>query len=230
MSGFDMFASPKLLFRFILVVPVSIVAQKSVEDIDWLVSNFLVQTQYYQPKLSTDLTVESSNPIFLYNGLLSKLEIMKKNTSLFNIFSIFTLAAIVLLLVGAASTISMQSTHAQLQGLLNNQTDTSQNPTKTIQISVIEEEEVYRWANIQGTNPTLKFLTNANNTVLILNPTNEKHEMIIESNGNEVASSGDVARSSSGQLFFTPNMTETFEYYCKYHPDTMKGIVLANQQ
>lgn len=230
MSGFDMFASPKLLFRFILVVPVSIVAQKSVEDIDWLVSNFLVQTQYYQPKLSTDLTVESSNPIFLYNGLLSKLEIMKKNTSLFNIFSIFTLAAIVLLLVGTASTISMQSTHAQLQGLVNNQTDTSQNPTKTIQISVIEEEEVYRWANIQGTNPTLKFLTNANNTVLILNPTNEKHEMIIESKDNEVASSGDIARSSSGQLFFTPNMTETFEYYCKYHPDTMKGIVLANQQ
>lgn len=230
MSGFDMFASPKLLFRFILVVPVSIVAQKSVEDIDWLVSNFLVQTQYYQPKLSTDLAVESINPTFLYNGLLSKLVIMKKNTSLFNMFSIFTLAAIVLLLVGTASTISMQSTHAQLQGLVNNQTDTSQNPTKTIQISVIEEEEVYRWANIQGTNPTLKFLTNANNTVLILNPTNEKHEMIIESNGNEVASSGDVARSSSGQLFFTPNMTETFEYYCKYHPDTMKGIVLANQQ
>jgi plastocyanin len=230
MSGFDMFASPKLLFRFILVVPVSIVAQKSVEDIDWLVSNFLVQTQYYQPKLSTDLTVESINPIFLYNGLLSKLEIMKKNTSLFNIFSIFTLAAIVLLLVGTTSTISMQPTHAQLQGLVNNQTDTSQNPTKTIQISAIEEEEVYRWANIQGTNPTLKFLTNANNTVLILNPTNEKHEMIIESNGNEVASSGDVARSSSGQLFFTPNMTETFEYYCKYHPDTMKGVILANQQ
>ena len=106
---------------------------------------------------------------------------MKKNTSLFNIFSIFTLAAIVLLLVGTASTISMQSTHAQLQGLVNNQTDTSQNPTKTIQISVIEEEEVYRWANIQGTNPTLKFLTNANNTVLILAPANAKHEMIMAS-------------------------------------------------
>ena len=151
-------------FVFILIVPISIIKQKSVEDIDWLVSNFLVQTQYYQPKLSTDLAVESINPTFLYNGLLSKLVIMKKNTSLFNIFSIFTLAAIVLLLVGTASTISMQSTHAQLQGLVNNQTDTSQNPTKTIQISVIEEEEVYRWANIQGTNPTLKFLTDANNT------------------------------------------------------------------
>jgi plastocyanin len=230
MCGFDMVKLPKLLFRFHLVVPISIIKQKSVEDIDWLVSNFLVHTQYYQPKLSTDLTVESINPTFLYNGLVSKLVIMKKNTSLFNIFSIFTLAAIVLLLVGTASTISMQSSHAQLQGLVNNQTDTSQNPTKTIQISVIEEEEVYRWANIQGTNPTLKFLTNANNTVLILNPTNEKHEMIIESKGNEVVSSGDIAHSSSGQLFFTPNMTETFEYYCKYHPDTMKGVILANQQ
>jgi hypothetical protein len=230
MSGFDMFKSPKLLFRFHFSYSYFNYQTKTVEDIDWIVSNFLVQTQYYQPKLSTDLAVESINPTFLYNGLLSKLVIMKKNTSLFNMFSIFTLAAIVLLLVGTAFTISMQSTLAQLQGLVNNQTDTSQNPTKTIQISVIEEEEVYRWANIQGTNPTLKFLTNANNTVLILNPTNEKHEMIIESKDNEVASSGDIARSSSGQLFFTPNMTETFEYYCKYHPDTMKGIVLANQQ
>jgi plastocyanin len=176
------------------------------------------------------LAVESSNPTFLYIGLLSKLVNVKINTRLFNVFSIFILAAIGLLLVGTTSTISMQSTYAQLQGLANNLTDTSQNPTKTIQISVIEEEEVYRWANIQGTNPTLKFLTNANNTVLILNPTNEKHDMIIESKGNEVASSGDIARSSSGQLFFTPNRTETYEYHCKYHPDTMKGIVLVNRQ
>ena len=155
---------------------------------------------------------------------------MKTNTNLFNVFIVFTLVTIVLLLVETTSTISIQWTHAQQQGLVNNQTDTSQNPTKTIQISVIEEEEVYRWANIQGTNPTLKFLTNTNNTVLILNPTNVKHEMIIGLKGKEVASSGDVARSSSGQLFFTPNTTETFEYHCKYHPDTMKGTVLANRQ
>jgi hypothetical protein len=151
---------------------------------------------------------------------------MKINKNLFNAFSIFTLATVMLLLVGD-STVSMQSIHAQQQGLVNNQTDTSQNVTKSFQISVIEEEEVYRWANIQGINPTLKFLTNANNTVLILNPTNEKHEMVIGLKGKEVASSGDVARSSSGQLFFTPNTIETFEYHCQYHPDTMRGIILA---
>ena len=155
---------------------------------------------------------------------------MKINKNWFNAFNIFTLAAVMLLLVGTNSTTSIQSTHAQQQGLVNNQTNSSQNLTKTFQISVIEEDEVYRWANIQGINPTLKFLTNANNTVLILNPTNEKHEMVIGLKGKEVASSGDVPKSSSGQLFFTPNTTETFEYHCKYHPDTMRGIVQANRQ
>src|SRR5687767_15079085 len=111
--------------------------------------------------------------------------IMKINTTLIYVFSAFTLAAIVLLFVASISAISIQSTDAQRQGLVENRTDTSQNLTKTLQISVTEEEEVYRWSNIQGTNPTLRFLTYANNTVLILNPTSERHEMIIESNGNE---------------------------------------------
>jgi hypothetical protein len=51
---------------------------------------------------------------------------------------------------------------------------------------------------------------------------------IEDSKGNEVASSGDIARHSSAQLSFTPNMTETFEYHCEYHPDTMKVTVLAS--
>src|SRR5918999_746558 len=113
----------------------------------------------------------------LYNGLPATLVTMKINTSLFNLLGLFTFVAIVLLLAGASSNFPVQSTHAQRQGLVNNQTDTSQNMTKTTQISVTEEEEVYKWSNIRGTNPTLRFLTNANNTVLILNPTNEKHEM-----------------------------------------------------
>ena len=152
------------------------------------------------------------------------------NTILFNVLSTFTIVAIVLFLLGSISTNSLQQTHAQRQGLVENRTDTTQNMTKTIQISVTEEGEDYRWSNIQGPNPTLRFLTNANNTVLILNPTGEKHEMIIASKGKELASSGDIARSSSGQVSFTPNATGTFEYHCEYHPDTMKGTILANRQ
>ena len=155
---------------------------------------------------------------------------MKVNKYLFNISGVFSLTAILLLLVGNISIPSIHPINAQRQGLVNNQTDTSQGMTKIIQISVAQEEEGYRWSNIQGTNPPLRVLTNTNNTVQIQNPTNEKHEMIIESKGNEVASSGDIARHSSGQLLFAPNRTGTFEYHCEYHPDTMKGTVLANRQ
>jgi plastocyanin len=155
---------------------------------------------------------------------------VKVNKYLFNVSGMFSLTAILFLLVGNISVPSIQPINAQRQGLVNNQTDASQGMTKIIQISVAQEGEGYRWSNVQGTNPTLKVLTNTNNTVQIQNPTNEKHEMIIESKGNEVASSGDIARHSSGQLFFAPNWTGTFEYHCEYHPDTMKGTVLVNRQ
>ena len=152
---------------------------------------------------------------------------MKMIPSIFK--CIFGLAAMVTLITGGISFPSIQSTDAQRQGLVENRTGSNQNITKTIQISVTEGE-VYRWSNIQGTNPTLSFLTNANNTVLIFNPTNEKHEMIIGSKGRELASSGDIVRSSSGQVSFTPNATGAFEYHCEYHPDTMKGTIVATQQ
>jgi hypothetical protein len=100
---------------------------------------------------------------------------VKVNKYLFNVSGMFSLVAILLLLVGNISVPSIQPINAQLQGSVNNQTDTSQGITKIIQIGVGQEDEVYRWSNIQGTNPTLKVLTNTNNTVQIQNPTNEKH-------------------------------------------------------
>jgi plastocyanin len=154
---------------------------------------------------------------------------MKIHTSSFDVLALLTVIGIVLLFAEVISNVPVQSANAQRQGLVNNQTDTGQNVTKTILISVTEEE-VYRWSNVQGTNPTMRFLTNVNNTVLILNPTDEKHEMIIESNSNEVASSGDIAPSSSGQVSFSPNMIGTLEYHCEYHPDTMKGTVMVNRE
>jgi hypothetical protein len=52
-----------------------------------------------------------------------------------------------------------------------------------IQLGVTEQqEEVYRWSNGGGViNPTLTFNVNTDNVVQIQNPTNEEHEMIVES-------------------------------------------------
>lgn len=99
--------------------------------------------------------------------------------------------------------------------------------SNTIQLGVTEQQEVYRWSDNNGTiNPTLKFILNRDNTVQIQNPTDEEHEMIIESQqGNELATSGDIEPNDSGELSFRPNMTGTLQYHCEYHPTTMLGTI-----
>lgn len=103
----------------------------------------------------------------------------------------------------------------------------TQEEDNPIQLGVVEQQEVYRWSDNSGsTNPTLELIVNANNIVQIQNPTDEEHEMIIGSqSGSELATSGDIEPNSSGRLLFRPNMTETLQYYCEYHPTTMKGLV-----
>lgn len=107
-------------------------------------------------------------------------------------------------------------------------TATEEEDSNAIQLGVTEQqEEVYRWSNDSGAiNPTLKFIVNTDNTVQIQNPTDEEHEMIVESQpGNELATSGDIEPNSSGELSFRPNMTGSFQYHCEYHPATMRGII-----
>src|SRR5919205_3961823 len=98
----------------------------------------------------------------------------------------------------------------------------------TIQLSVKEEsEDAYRWASSSdGTiNPTLKVSQNTANIIKIQNPTDTKHELIIEAGAGRQTSSGDIKPDSSGQLSFKPTMTGTFAYHCAYHPTTMKGTI-----
>jgi hypothetical protein len=107
-------------------------------------------------------------------------------------------------------------------------TATQEDDSNIIQLGVTEQqEEVYRWSNDSGAiNPTLKFIVNTDNIVQIQNPTDEEHEMIVESQpGNELTTSGDIEPDNSGELSFSPNMTGTLQYHCEYHPNTMRGII-----
>ena len=97
--------------------------------------------------------------------------------------------------------------------------------TKTIEISAKEVNEVYKWSDSDGINPTITLTANTNNVLQITNPTDVKHEFVIESNGEEVAASGDIASDSSGKLSFMPATSGVFEYHCEYHPSTMKGTI-----
>ena len=98
-----------------------------------------------------------------------------------------------------------------------------QESSNTIKMSARDVDEMYRWSTIHGINPTLRLVPNASNIIQVDNPTDTKHELVIESSDIELASSGDIGAASSGQLMFKPVMNGTFEYHCEYHPDTMKG-------
>ena len=104
----------------------------------------------------------------------------------------------------------------------------SPSSSNIIQLSVKEESEgVYRWigSTSGAINPTLKVSANTANQIKIQNPTDTKHELIIDTGQDVLPSSDDINPNSSGQLSFKPTMTGTFTYHCAYHPFTMKGTI-----
>ena len=132
------------------------------------------------------------------------------------------IATIALLVLGLVSTYTTNS-EAAGQGISENvfqlsaKLDNSANPP-------------FRWVNTTDgvINPTLNFKVNTNDVIRIQNPTQTLHQLIIDFNGKQIATSGDITPGSSGQVSVKPNMTGTFGYHCLYHPDTMKGIIQAH--
>jgi plastocyanin len=110
----------------------------------------------------------------------------------------------------------------------NSATQTQQQPPipGAIQLSAKEASGGYRWINATNgaINPTMNFAVNTNKTIQLQNPTDTKHQLIIDVNGKQLTS-GDIASGSSGLLSFKPGVTGVFQYHCLYHPTTMKGII-----
>jgi plastocyanin len=110
-------------------------------------------------------------------------------------------------------------------GISTSQTKQQQPPIPgAIQLSAKEASGGYRWINATNgaINPTMNFAVNT--TIQLQNPTDAKHQLIIDVNSKQLTS-GDIASGSSGLLSFKPGVTGVFQYHCLYHPTTMKGIV-----
>jgi plastocyanin len=107
----------------------------------------------------------------------------------------------------------------------------SNSTTSSIALNALElKNETYRWQNTsEAINPTLHLIANTDYLIKIKNPTDTKHELIIASNGTELAKSNEIKPGKNGKLNFA-NSTGTFEYHCEYHPDTMKGIIEISSQ
>lgn len=118
------------------------------------------------------------------------------------------------------------------QGETNEQNESAEkttNPPNTIasqiEISVKELDQVYQWASTNEINPTITFTLNKTNVVIFTNPTDVNHAFIISQKGKTILESKDIVPGSSGKLSIKPTRIGVFEYHCKYHPDTMKGIL-----
>jgi plastocyanin len=106
------------------------------------------------------------------------------------------------------------------------------NISSSIALNALElKNETYRWQNTsEAINPTLHLIANTDYLIKIKNPTDTKHELIIGSNGTELAKSNEIEPDKNGKFTFNANSTGTLEYHCEYHPDTMKGIIEISSQ
>ncbi len=108
---------------------------------------------------------------------------------------VLTSVLISALLFGMISHIQLVPAAAEgKENAITTTTNTTTSPSKTInnaiQLSVKEVTSgVYRWINGSNgaDNPTLKAFTNTNNVIKIQNPTDTKHELILDT-GADVTS------------------------------------------
>ena len=153
---------------------------------------------------------------------------------LFNKKTLISFIMISVLLVGItySSQFLVQSTSAKksspdkISGTDSTSNAVTNNNT-SIALNALElKNETYRWQNTtQGINPTLHLIAHTDYVIKIKNPTDTKHELIIGSNGTEIAKSNSINPGKNKNFVFNVNTTGVFGYHCEYHPDTMKGII-----
>jgi len=110
----------------------------------------------------------------------------------------------------------------------NESTEQTTTPiASTTTITVKQVDGVYRWSNATAINPTITLMASMKNPLHFTNPTDTKHSFIIEQNGTIFLQTKDLEAGLSGNISVKPTITGIFDYHCKYHPDTMKGILLV---
>jgi plastocyanin len=95
------------------------------------------------------------------------------------------------------------------------------------------EDETYRWVDSTGTeNPHLNIISNMEYTVKIDNPTDEEHQLIIDSESDGkvsvIAEGPEIKPGKNNEFKFTASQVGELGYHCKYHPDQMNGTITVS--
>jgi hypothetical protein len=127
-----------------------------------------------------------------------------------------------------------------------------QSSSSSIMLTAKLVDNQYRWTDTNSNviNPTLNITSGVENQITIKSVKGdpEEHELIIEGissnaattaattdnegKGEELVASEEIEDGSSTSVHFNPGEIQegnrnyqSFEYYCEYHPDTMRGKV-----
>jgi len=95
------------------------------------------------------------------------------------------------------------------------------------------EDEKYRWVDSTGMeNPHLNIISNTEYTIKIDNPTDEEHELIIDSESDgkisAIAEGPEIKPGKNNEFKFTASQVGELGYHCKYHPDQMNGTITVS--
>ena len=105
--------------------------------------------------------------------------------------------------------------------------DNSVQGNNTIILNPSEINGTYRWVNSSGgVNPTLNITKGNEYQIKINNPTDEEHELIIDNEKkSKVGGSDHIEPGKNTEFEFKTMNAGELNYYCEYHPETMKGII-----
>ena len=105
--------------------------------------------------------------------------------------------------------------------------DNSVQGNNTIILNPSEINGTYRWVNSSGgVNPTLNITKGNEYQIKINNPTDEEHELIIDNEKkSKVGGSDHIEPGKNTEFEFKTMNAGELNYYCEYHPETMRGII-----
>lgn len=141
------------------------------------------------------------------------------------------IVASLVLIAGMMVVSHISNTSVLAQADKNNETKESNTKegagNNSIVLNPKETNETYNWVNSSGgINPTLGIAKGTEYVIKINNPTDTKHELIIEdAKHSELGKSKEIQPGKNTEFKFSTEKTGQLNYYCEYHPDTMRGVI-----
>lgn len=113
------------------------------------------------------------------------------------------------------------------------ETGTQETPTPAEDVTtILLGGEVGHWFGLaptaihEGENPTLTLQPGEKYRIVWMNIDGVEHELIIEdANGEELVATEDATRAGATRSVTFTASEEMAEYYCEYHPESMRGDV-----